>query len=125
MKDLTLELLKSCGTKILTNMQMTIIDENTRSSFQLANPGPFANGCKDPKPCEMTILDENIGHRVVAKGTLLWSEPGELIHTNPLRSDHVKVKILQVIHGEEKTLLPVPFFGHEVLGDEKMGSMAS
>lgn len=46
MKDLTLELLKSCGTKILTNMQMTIIDENTRSSFQLANPGPFANGCK-------------------------------------------------------------------------------
>lgn len=71
MKDLTLELLKSCGTKILTNMQMTIIDESTRSSFQLANPDPFANGCKDPKPCEMTILDENIGHRVVAKGTLL------------------------------------------------------
>ncbi|KNA15541.1 hypothetical protein SOVF_097390, partial [Spinacia oleracea] len=55
--------------------------------------------------------------------TLMKSVPGELVHGVPLLEDHVKVKILHVVEGEENTPLPLPFFGHESLGEIK-GSWA-
>ena len=79
---------------------------------------------QEPKPCELTTFDNNSEFRVVAKGTLCWSQPGELVHGVPLRNEFVKVTILHVNNGEESTPLPVPFFGHELLGDDVKGSWA-
>lgn len=78
---------------------------------------------QEPIPCDILVLEESSGNRVVATGTLLKSVPGELVHGVPLLEDHVKVKILHVVEGEENTPLPLPFFGHESLGEIK-GSWA-
>ncbi|CAH9089780.1 unnamed protein product [Cuscuta epithymum] len=83
------------------------------SSVHSFDPNPFANTTRGELPCELLILDA----QKVAKATLCKHQTGELVHGAPLLKDHFKVKILHVYDGEESTPLPVPFFGHDFLGD--------
>ncbi|XP_021848182.2 uncharacterized protein [Spinacia oleracea] len=122
MRVVTLDILKSCGIQVPKDLEVNM-NVPTRSSCQSIDPDPFANGSKKPIPCDILVLEESFGNRVVATGTLLKSVPGELVHGVPLLEDHVKVKILYVVEGEENTPLPLPFFGHESLGEIK-GSWA-
>ncbi|XP_056699858.1 uncharacterized protein [Spinacia oleracea] len=90
MRVVTLDVLKSCGIQVRKDLEVNMIDVPTRSSCQFIDPDPFANSSKEPIPCDILILEESSGIRVVATGTLLKSVPGELVHGVPLLEDHVK-----------------------------------
>ncbi|CAH9103170.1 unnamed protein product [Cuscuta epithymum] len=113
----TYEILKSCGITPPCDVELKTRDFTppipNSSSVHSFDPDPFVNTSKDELPCELTVP----GNRVVAKGVLCKHLMGELVHGTPLLKDHFKVKILHVLAGEEDTPLPMPFFGHDLLGD--------